>query len=530
MKRNKIQIRLLVAGLSIVTMSSIFAGCNKDTKKDTEVTTNTSGKVSDKPITFKMLYADNSGYPFNKDWPTLKKMTELTNVTLDIQVVPDSDYGTKKQIIFNSGEIPDIVARTGESGVKDYVMNETFIPISDYVDKMPNFKKIIDTAGLSKEINNMKEENGKYYSIPMNIYTKKFQPEQWVIRKDIFEKNNIKVPTTTDELYKAAKTLKEKYPDSYPIINKFGSGNILSMIAPSFGTVAGWGMSNGGYSYDEKSNKWISAATSNEYKAMLQYVNKLVNENLLDKEFATLDSNVYDQKIQTGKGFIAGEWYDPLPLHTDSGKKTDPNYLLEPILPLAGPTGTAKSRAQGQITDGWVIPSNIKSKSYFNTLINYVDWFYGQDATDLFTWGVENVSYKVVNGNKQYIDEVISGKKYAPKEFGVLNNNLTVVKPMEWLTSTSNMTPAVAKVYNDISAKNLVPEPDPSLRLTDTDREQEKLIRAKVEDYVNQMTQKFIFGKESFDSWDNYVKEYNNMGGKTLGELYNKAWDKQKTK
>lgn len=529
MNRKSIQIKLLVAGISIVMVAGALAGCGKTDNKGTATnTTNSSGKVSDKPITFTMLYADNSGYPFNKDWATLKKMTELTNVTLNVQVVPDSDYGTKKQILFNSGQIPDIVARTGESGVKDYVSNGTFIPISDYVNQMPNFKKFIQTANLSKEIDNMKEDNGKYYSIPMDIYTKKFQPEAWVIRKDIFDKNGIKAPTTMDELYQAAKTLKQKYPDSTPIVNKFGDGNILSMLAPSFDTVAGWGMSNGGYTYDTKSDKWISAPTSNNYKAMLQFANKLVTEGLLDKEFSTLDSNVFDQKLETGKSFIACEWYDPLPLHTASGKKIDSNYDLEPILPPKGPSGVAKARAQGQITDGWVIPSSTKSKPYFNTLIKFVDWFYGQDATDLFTWGVENVSYKVNNGSKQYIDEIISGQKYAPKEFGVLNNNLTVVKPIEWLTSTSNMTPSVSKVYNEISNNNYIAEPDPTLRLTDDERESEKLVRSKVEDYVSQMTQKFIFGKESFDNWDTYVKQYNDMGGKTLGDLYTKVWNRQK--
>ena len=123
---------------------------------------NSSGKVSDKPVTFTMLYADNSTYPFKKDWPTLKKMTELTNVSLNVTVVPDADYPTKVQLLLNSGDIPDIVCKTGISGsVEDMALNGKLLSFSDYINNMSNFQQVVKKSGMNDELNNTKLADGK---------------------------------------------------------------------------------------------------------------------------------------------------------------------------------------------------------------------------------------------------------------------------------------------------------------------------------------------------------------------------------
>lgn len=484
------------------------------------------GKVSDKAVTFTMLYADNASYPFKADWPTLKKMTELTNVSLDVQVVPDSDYATKRQIIFNSGNIPDIVGKTSANDVKDYVPNGVFLAASDYIEKMPHFKKLIETADLTPDLNNIKEADGKFYQFPVNTFTKKFQPETWMVRKDIFDKEEIKIPATTDELYAAAKALKAKYPDVYPMINRFGTGNIIGNLGRAFVPGAGGWTDNAGWHYDKVSDKWINTTTSPEFKALLEFANKLVSEELLDKEFATLDSNVYMQRIQAGKAFILIDWDDTIAGYNAEGKKIDPDFNIVPIMPPKGPTGLMQLNATSKIHEGWVVPASAKDKPDFDTLVKFIDWFYGPEGTDLFSWGIEGLSYTTADGQKKISDDIMSGKTYAPKEYGVLNNCFTVVKPIEWVMAQK--TPDQAKVYQEMVDKNVSSDPDPNLRMTADEREQEKLTRAAIQDYTNQMAEKFIYGKEKFENWDNYVQECKKKGTDKLGELYNKVWERQK--
>ena len=80
---------------------------------------------------------------------------------------------------------------------------------------MPNYKafwesKPEDDQWLKEA---RRSADGKIYAAPsygMDRYT---NVRCWLYRKDIFEKNNLKVPETMDDLYDVAKKLKAKYPD-----------------------------------------------------------------------------------------------------------------------------------------------------------------------------------------------------------------------------------------------------------------------------------------------------------------------------
>ena len=59
-------------------------------------------------------------------------------------------------------------------------------------------------------------------------------------------------------------------------------------------------------------------------------------------------------------------------------------------------------------------------------------------------------------------------------------------------------------------------------KLDFTQREQENMLLATVNDYVNQMHEQFVYGKLDIDSnWDKYVSEVKAKGVDKLLELYN---------
>ena len=54
-----------------------------------------------------------------------------------------------------------------------------------------------------------------------------------------------------------------------------------------------------------------------------------------------------------------------------------------------------------------------------------------------------------------------------------------------------------------------------------------KLYATTITDYIGVETEKFIYGKESFNDWDKIVSEYESKGIEKLGEIYNTAWARQ---
>jgi len=485
-----------------------------------------SAKVSDKPVTFTMLYSDNASYQLKEDWLVLEEIKRLTNVTLEPIKVPESDYATKRQIIINSGNMPDIITKTFASDVSEYALEGLFLPISDYLDKMPNFKKFLEEYGYDKEISNMKEADGKFYGLPVKADPVKYNLHQWLIRTDLFEKHNIPIPETMNDIYEAGKILKEAYPDAYPITNRFGSANILSMIGPAFGTVAGWGMGYSGFHYDEEKDEWIFAPESDEYKAMLEYCNMLLKEGILDPEFTTLDSNVYEERVVNSETFILADWVGNELRYNKNGKEKDPDFNVQMIFPPKGPGGYAVGAAQ-KYEQSWVISGEVKNKDYFDTFIKFLDWLYTDEAAVVVTFGVEGKTCKVVDGKYVYNDDITSGKIDHSREYGLDNNCLCVRRHPDWFAASKGEY--ISGLFNKMEELDVIGDIEPKIRLSAEDREVEKMYSTVLSDYINQMTEKFIYGKESFDNWDNFVKECKAKGADKLGELYNRVW-KQQTK
>ena len=136
MKKKKIVLTLLTLTVSV----SMLMGCgSKDDDK----------KTKDGKAIISMLYADNANYPLDENWEVWDIIEEHAGVTFDIQPVPESDYEAKKQLVFNSGDIPDIVTKTFASS--EDAMAGLLLPISDYVDEMPNFKKFIEETGMDNQ-------------------------------------------------------------------------------------------------------------------------------------------------------------------------------------------------------------------------------------------------------------------------------------------------------------------------------------------------------------------------------------------
>lgn len=479
--------------------------------------------VSDEPVTFSMMYSGQ----FNPNYKCLKKMEELTNVTLKVTEIPDADFDTRAQLVINTGEeLPDIICKTTPTIAQ--ALSGVLLPISDYFDQMPNYMQFIRKHDLQYLIDDAMQSDGKVYQLPAKVQTRQSAEKQIMIREDIFKKHDIPIPTTYDELYEAAKRLKQIYPDTYPITVIYGNGNLLDMVAPSFGFFAGWSKGIDNFHYVKERDDWIFAPTSDEYKVMLEYLNKLYSEKLLHQEYATLSLDQYQQEISTNKTFIImADW---LGCDSDYNKALNEGGFTDakvvPIYPLEGPKGTFLPPINHALQT-MVISAQVAKKDYFPQFIRWIDWMYSPEGIDLWSWGIEGDSYTIdSNGTKQLSPEMKSISNpdgiNMREVYGTNNNNLTFAYPDDLDT----MHPDHKALIEKEIASGTIPIRDPRIPLTEEDVEVQALYSTNLNDYVDQMTTKFIMGTESFGNWDKFVSECETKGADQLLKLYNEAWDR----
>jgi len=529
MKKSKI-IKSISLMLVLLMSLSLFAGCGSNEPETSEVEkveVNTEDvELGEEPLTFTMLYEENPSYPYKEDWLVLEEIKKRLNVDLQLQLVPTSDFAERRTVVFNSGEMPDIIGKTFASDISSYISSGLFLPISDYVDQMPNFKAFIEKYDYYDDLDNIREADGKYYQLPVNSNPQAMTYHGWMIRMDLVEDYGIEIPETLDEVYEACKIFKEHNPDAYPITNRFGSANILFKVGPAFNTIAGWGLGNM-FKYQPDSDTFEFAPTTEEYKEMLKWMHKMYSEELLDVEFTTLDSTVYEERAKNGEQFILVDWIGNEVRYNEVGPEQsgNPDFNIQPIMPPKGPWGHYSSTETPKFEQGWVISAAVAEREDFPEFLKFIDWFYSDEAAELMTFGIEGETFTVnEEGRKEFLTP---GYDYNCKEYGVYNNVLTVRRDDD--AFTVDKSEYVIDLFDQMFATGeIFTKKQPTIRLTEDEKEEVSLYNTGLLDYVNQMTEKFIFGVASIDDdWDTFVQECENKGRQELHDIYNNAWQNQ---
>ena len=507
-KMNKRIVSIICA--AVLAMGTI-GGCGTKSKERE----NESGNKENSNNEVSMMIFEGANAPFSEDWLAVKMIEENADVKLNVQSIPSSDQATKTQAVFNSGDIPDIVTKTFPTA--SYALSGLLLPISDYVDKLPNYQKYLKENNLEKYMENQRMADGKYYMLPAKAKDVIIQDHQWIIRKDVLDKNNLPMPTTLEELLDVAVKLKEIYPNSTPISNRFNTANIMAGIAGGFNTIAGWTLGDGMF-YDEKQDNWVFAPTTDNWKQFVTYARELYASGALDPEFSTQDSAVFEQRIAKGEVFIAYDWAANCKKFNQEGAAFDEDFHMVAMTPPEGLEGEYALQWNGPWEQAWVLPATVAEQDNFDAVLRMIDWIYSDEAMVAMTFGEEGTTYEIVDGKKKFLDETV---KY-DADYGLFENNLCVRLDTEYYNST--LPQEVLDVYETCAENDYVPKPNPASPLTVEEVDEVSVMSSTLVDYVNSSLAGFIFGTMPLENWDTFVKECESKGSKQLEELYNEAW------
>lgn len=489
--------------------------------------------ATDETITISVMQSVNSSYPFQEDWLIYREMEERADVELDLQLVPDSDFTTKKRLVVASGDLPDMVQRISTTDTAEYAQWATegaFLPLSDYADQLPHFQQMIEEWSFQPEIDELTMSDGKYYVMPQMFETP-WQKIGFLMRGDVLEKHGLDVPATLDELYDTLAAVKENEPDMIPFSCTFQQNLIFMMLGTLFDTQAGWG--GGPMMYDAAADRWEPTMISEEFRAMLAYTKKLWNAGLIDRELFVADNSQINNKIRTGQVFMTIHWSPALlKINSDLKENTgDADAEFIPVLPFTGGTGKAAVPTPLRHRWGTVMPSDLADDPRLDRILEFADWSgYSEEGMLINLFGVEGETYEMVDGQPKYLDRFsvngIPDLQQLKKDFGLDTNGWNQLYPLHFLTIS--LSDVQKQYYEQLKANDMYSEPNPIVVFTASQKEDAKLIETPLQDYRNEMILKFVMGDASLQSdWTGYVERCEEKGVDELTELYNEAWSGQ---
>ena len=529
------------AGALIFTL----AACSDDPGQGTDLAENRAGamteyKVGDQfkateAVSFSILELNNANYPMKDDWLFWSELTKRTNVKLEPVAVPGSDYEQKRSLLIGAGDAPLIIPKTYHPSENAFVSSGAILPVSDYLDMMPNLKDKIEKWSLKPEIDSLRQEDGKFYLLP-GLHEKAWQDYSLIFRTDVLEQLNLKTPTTWDEVYTTLKAIKAKYPTQYPLSERYNKpnpmGNLLGLIASSYGASGGWGYQPA--QWDAGTGKFVYTGASEQYKQAITYLNKLFAEGLMDPESATQADDLAVQKFTTGKSFaISGNAQALINDYRPGLAKNLPTAKAAKIPLPIGPAGEINPASR--IENGVMISKKAREGKNFVAMMQFIDWLFYSDAGQEFAkWGVEGTTFtKDASGKRSLTADVNvvglnpKATKHLQKDFGFYNGVFAYGGKLDLVQSF--FAPEEMEFQTVMNARKPLPL-SPPYPLSDEEREQATLWETPLKDHVTQNSLKFILGQRPLSEWDAYVAELDGKGATKYLEMVNGAYQRYKTK
>ncbi|MFI2293340.1 extracellular solute-binding protein [Isoptericola sp. NPDC019571] len=521
----------------------LLAACSGESEEGGAGLDNTEASMTDfaadqqfkatEPVDFSILWTDWPELPIKDSWQLFDEIEKRTNVTLQPTNIPFSDATEKRSLLISAGDAPQIIplVYTGEDA--PFVSSGAVLPMSDYVDLMPNFQKYVEEWDLGDMIDNLRQDDGKYYMVP-GLQEVSVPVFSMIIRKDVFDEVGAEVPETWDELRVALEKIKAKHPDSKPLADGFEGQSMLNYAAHAYGTVAGWGFGNGTF-WDEGAGEFTYAATSDGYKEMVEYFHGLVEDGLLDPETLTTTSdgsvNELSEKVANSAVYAASGASGTVAEFQLALQEADPDAEFE-LVQIAPPGGPA-----GQVVEprnfwhGFMLSAEAKDDPHFVALVQFLDWlYYSPDAREMLRWGVEGETY-----TKDADGTITIDPDYSLDAYNINPDAKTdLAKDLGFSTFLAESTEsrALKESYNsdqfveymDRVLESRTPrDPFPAAPLDDAELEQASLLATPLKDTVDTNTLKFILGDRPLAEWDDYVTELEGQNLQGYLDLINGA-------
>jgi putative aldouronate transport system substrate-binding protein len=492
----------------------------------------TSFKATE-PIELGLMYRDHPNYPLKDDWSILEHFEEDRNVTFDIQSVPLSDWQQKRSLLISSGDAADLIPSTYAADVETLTSGGAVLPISDYLDYLPNFMDKVETWGLQEDLDRLRQADGKFYVLP-GLHENPKPSYSVAIRGDWWEDAGLEDPKTWEEFADQLEVIKEEHPEiTYPYTERWSINGpmeaTLQAAAGGFGTEAGWGFGDG---VVWNGSEYEYTGVSEGYRELITYFADLVERGLLDPEGITQDDDSAKAKFTTGKAAALGSNdQEAVVYRTGFEEAGDKDAEVKHIVVPAGPAGNIMDATTGgQFESGIALSSSAAERDDFVALLQFVDWlYYSDEGLEFAKWGVEGETYtKESDGTRTLAEDVDwgglnpDGTKQLNTDFGYYNGVWSLAHGSTEDLVKSTLAPEVQEFLDEMNQKE-VAENGPGIAMDEMQREEASLLQTNLQDIVMTASSQFILGERPIEEWDAYVAELEAAGMPTYVDTVNQA-------
>ena len=302
-----------------------------------------TGFISPEKVTLRAFEydLDNQAIDFPNLW-YYQQLEEETNIHIEWETVKGVDWDTKINLMFASGDYPDMILRGGTVDIEEYGVSQgIIIPLDDYIEEnMPNYYSRLYMNDADKS---MYASDGKMYWIGNLIAQNVNHTGHDYINKTWLDKLGLEIPETVDELTDVLRAFRDGDPNGNGVQDELplSGGDLVNETQGVYTHFAKFGVPlfYETYATVDENDKVQFHGYYPGFRAACEWLHTLYTEGLMDPESITQDSNVWATKVNAGN--VGYTTYLRLQ-NTALTAETIENYV--PILPPASEYGVQVPR------------------------------------------------------------------------------------------------------------------------------------------------------------------------------------------
>lgn len=438
----------------------------------------------------------------------LEKMEEYTGKKIDITWVPNPSYADKMNITLASDDIPNIMVIQGKDpGFIKSAENDAFWELSDYLDDYPNLSQANPDVLQSSSV------NGKIYGV---YRSRDVIRSTAIFRKDWLESLGLEQPTNTEELYEVAKAFTNDDPDGNGVDDTYGI--IIPNFAQAFDLFTIWyGAGNG---WKDVDGELTPSFKTEEYLEAITFARQMVEEGLINRDFATLASDKWNDPFVSGSGGIILDTYSRAnsissTLTTDTEAGQD---FVAFTGNLAGPDGNIYAQPTSGYSGFLAIPkSSVKTEEHLRAVLEFIDKTNDADMQVLMNNGIEGINFTVEDGYSVPVEATtaeVEEVNIAIKSYAQMGTNVTEESHIHTSKPASEKAEEAWNLRQELQEKDLAYAVFNPADAYVTETYASK--GAQLDQIITDARTQFIAGQIDESGWQSAIELWEKSGGSDL--------------
>jgi len=417
---------------------------------------------------------------------------EKTGFNPTYELLPSEGGEQKISIIIASGDTPDIIECFDRGVFNRFAQSGALLPLDDILNEYGS-----ELLKFDKEAYQACKIDGSIMALPQPA--ERYGTWGVAVREDILKESGIKELKTRDDYVNFFRYAKEEKG----MFGLTGWGKDLEGVFAFPGITSGFGLGSVLLEKEDGNYEW--SYISDNAKEYIVWMKHIFDEGLLDPDFPVFTGLEVRERLSSENAAAGTLNYWDLKTVDDNMDKVGKKGVFQFAHPMVDDNGNFTVKYKGGPVRLYnLVPAVAKNPegaiAFYNAMVS------NPEIVKTLAFGFEDVHYTVNNGNIEATERAVEVNPYTP----YLMIGHTTFEDRQKVKGFWDYYEPLVAMTNVWDYFDMMP---PVAEVSDNYNE--------LRDYAAENAVKFILGVRPIDEWDQYVKEFNSMGGQAAIDAIN---------